>query len=149
MWMWCCTHCPFSSRFWDFSKKSRHHWNSLQHMDSISVSLATQCVHLHHQFTPAGPCSGSSSYRLSLSPSVRSCSWLLLFALQGPLCCILPRAQSHMHPFWAANFWNLLVYQFERRFSRGLTQVSRRLTELKKDGRLLLYLTHLHDACLM
>lgn len=30
-----------------------HCWHSLQHRDSVSVSIAEQCSQRHHQFTPA------------------------------------------------------------------------------------------------
>lgn len=104
-WMWCYKYYPFSSRFRDFSKKNQHHWNPLQHRDSISASVTTQCVHLRHRFTPAGPCSGFSSYRLSLSLSFRSCSWLLpLFALQVLLAVFCLVHIATCTRFWAANF---------------------------------------------
>lgn len=45
-----------------------HGWNLLQHRDSISLSLAKQCMHWRHQFAPARTGSGSSS-----SPPVWAC----------------------------------------------------------------------------
>lgn len=129
--MWSYTYCPLSSRFRDFSKKNQHHWNSLQHRDSISVSIAAQCVHLHHQFTPAGPCSGSSSYRLSLSNSFRSCSWLfLLFALRVLLAVFCLVHVATCTCFEQQTFKIFLCIGLKSAFSRGLTRVSHGLTAL-------------------
>lgn len=81
-------------------RRNWYRWNSLQHRDSTLVSVAEQCMHRQHQFTPARVRhTGLVSCLQHLQPPPPP-----LLCASGPPLCILPCTGGQVHLFLAVDF---------------------------------------------